>query len=111
MKISFQDHESLSVLTLSGEFTHDDVESFSRIAAERESRGARSMVLDCSNLEFVDSKALEAMLRLQERLGHAGGQLRLVKPDDTVAAILRLTRLSLALESHETLELAVRSLR
>ncbi|MFM9956554.1 MAG: STAS domain-containing protein [Phycisphaerales bacterium] len=111
MKISFQDHESLSVLTLSGEFTHDDTEAFNRVANEREARGTKHMVLDCSNLEFVDSKALESLLRLQERLGGAGGQLRLVKPDETVTQILRLTRLDLALESHPTLETAVRSLR
>lgn len=111
MKISFQDHESLSVLTLSGEFTHDDCEAFTRVVNDREARGTRHIVLDCSNVEFVDSKALETMLRLQERLGAAGGQLRLVKPDDTVAQILRLTRLDLALESHPSLELAVRSLR
>jgi len=111
VKISFQDHDSLSVLTLSGEFIHDDVDAFNRVAAERETRGAKNVILDCSNLEFVDSRALEAMLRMQERLGKSGGQLRLVKPDDTVATILRLTRLTLALECHETIELAVRSLR
>lgn len=111
MKISFQDHDSLSVLTLSGEFIHDDVEAFTRVATERENRGARNVILDCTNLEFVDSRALEAMLRTQERLGHAGGHLRLVKPDEIVSTILRLTRLNHALECHESIELAVRSLR
>lgn len=111
MKISFQDYETLSVLTLSGEFTHDDVNALTRVTGEREKAGARHIVLDCTNLEFIDSAALESLLRLQERLGLAGGQLRLIKPEETIATILRLTRIDLALESHESLELAVRSLR
>lgn len=111
MKISFQDYDTLSTLTLSGEFTHDDVTAFNRVVSDREQAGARHFVLDCANLEFIDSAALEALLRLQERIGTSGGQLRLIKVDDTLDTILRLTRLDLALESHESLELAIRSLR
>lgn len=111
MKVSFQDYEHICVLTLSGEFTHDDTDHFSRIVAERQAAGTRHFILDCGSLEFTDSAALESLLRLQERLGEAGGQLRLIKPDETVSTILRLTRLELALESHPSLELAVRSLR
>lgn len=111
MKVSFQDYETLTVLTLSGEYTHDDVPMFNRVIAEREQAGARRFVLDCSNLEFIDSAGLESLLRLQERIGANGGHVRLIKLDSTVSTILRLTRLDLALESHESLELAVRSLR
>ena len=49
--------------------------------------------------------------RLQERLGPSGGQLRLIKLDSTVERILELTRLDLAFETQDTIELAVRSLR
>lgn len=111
MKLSFQDYETLTVLTLSGEFTHDDVPQFERVTNERLAACCRHMALDCEHLEFIDSRGLETLLRLQERIGGSGGQLRLVNPDDTVRSILRLTRLDLALESHGTLELAVRSMR
>ena len=111
MKISSQDFDYVSVLTLSGEFTADDVGSFERAASEKLAASTRHVVLDCEHLEFIDSSGLEAWLDLQERLGGAGGQLRLLKPDETVRTILRLTRLDLALEGHDTLEQAVRSLR
>lgn len=111
MKVSYQDYEHISVLTLSGEFTTDDVDQFRRVATERLSASAKHIVIDCEHLEFIDSKGLESWLRLQEQLGSQGGQLRLVGTDETVRTILRLTRLEPAMESHETLEHAVRSLR
>lgn len=111
MKISFQDFEHVSVLTLSGEFTADDLDAFRRVVQDRLQQGARHVVLHCEHLEFVDSAGLESLLELQEDLGGRGGQLRLVKPDATVSTILELTRLDLALEAHDDLEGAVRSLR
>lgn len=111
MKVSSQDYEHISVLTLSGDFTVDDLEQFKRVVADRRSAGVRDVLLDCENLEFIDSAGLESWLRVQEEIGAAGGQLRLVRPDDSVKTILALTRLDLAFESHPTVEAAVRSLR
>lgn len=111
MKMSHQNFEHIALMTLSGEFTADDIELFHRSTTERITAGTKHFVLDFENVEFVDSAALEAMLRLQERLGTAAGQLRLIKLDHTVERILELTRLDLAFETHESVEKAVRSLR
>lgn len=111
MKISTQDFEHVAVLTISGEFTHDDAEQFARMVMDRRQAGARDVVINCEHLEFIDSEGLERLLRLQEQLGMDGGQLRLVNLDDTVRTILELTRLDLAFEAHDTIENAVRSLR
>lgn len=111
MKVSHQDYEHVSVLTLSGDFTADDVEQFRRVIAERRAAGVRDVLVDCEALEFVDSAGLEAWLRLQEQLGESGGQMRLVRPDEVVSKILQLTRLDLAFEAHPSVEAAVRSLR
>lgn len=111
MKISHQDYETVGVLTLSGDYTSDDVEHFKRVATERRTAGVKHIMIDCENLEFVDSAGLESWLRLQESLGESGGQMRLLRPDDVLTRILALTRLDLAFESHPTVESAVRSLR
>ncbi|MBL0926405.1 MAG: STAS domain-containing protein [Phycisphaerales bacterium] len=111
MKISAHDFEHIGVLTLSGEFTADDISGFERAATERRAKSARHLLLNVEHLEFIDSAALESCLRLQRSLGESGGQLRLISPDTTVSTILALTRLELALESHPTVEHAVRSLR
>jgi anti-anti-sigma factor len=111
MKISHQDYEHVTVLTLSGDFTAEDVDHFNRVLSDRRAAGVKHVLLDCQALEFVDSAALESWLRAQEKLGEAGGQFRLVRPDETVTTILGLTRLNLAFEAHGTVEAAVRSLR
>lgn len=111
MKISCQDYESVTLLTMSGDYTSDDVTQFNRAVGERRQNGVRHVLIDCENLEFVDSAGLESWLLLQESLGGEGGQFRLVRPDDTVKKILNLTRLDLAFECHPTVESAVRSVR
>ncbi len=111
MKLSHQDYDTVTVLTISGDYTNDDVETFRRNVGERTRNGAKHVLLDCESLEFIDSAGLESWLRLQEKLGEEGGQFRLVHPDETIRTILELTRLDLAFESHESVEAAVRSLR
>lgn len=111
MKISAQEHDGYAILTVSGEFTADDVETFNRTHTRANPECARHVILDCQHLEFIDSAGLEACLELQSQLGSSGRQIRLVAVDETVKTILDLTRLSLALESYPNLEKAVRSTR
>lgn len=111
MKISHQDYEHVTVLTMSGDYTHDDVEAFKRSVGERRRVGVRHVLLDCASLEFIDSAGLESLLRLQEDLGLEGGQFRLINPEEVIKKILELTRLELAFDTHPSVESAVRSLR
>ena len=111
MKLSHQDYETVTVLTLSGDFSHDDVEPFIRAVGDRRRIGVKHVLIRCDNLEFIDSAGLECWLRLQEDLGVEGGQLRLIEPEETIQKILEITRLDLAFESHASVEAAVRSLR
>ena len=111
MKVSHQDHGHVSVLTLSGEYTAEDVDRFQRLALERFAASVKDLVLDCEHLEFVDSAGLESWLRLVEQTGERRGQLRLVKLDATVSKILEITGLDRALQAHDSVESAVRSLR
>ncbi len=111
MKISHQQHGHVSVLTLSGEYTADDVDHFRRIVGERLAAGSRHLLVDCEHLEFVDSQGLESWLRTRDEIGQRGGQFRLINPDENVAKILEITRVDKTLESHATLEAAVRSVR
>ncbi len=111
MKVSFQNFEHITVFRISGEFTADDVDQFKRMLEERFNSGMRDVLVDCEHLEFVDSAALELLIELQQRVGVTGGQLRLIQPDDSIRLILELTRLDVVLESHASLEAAVRSVR
>ena len=51
----------------------------------------RTLVIDLSELRFMDSSALHALLRVNRSLDRQGGVLALVSPQAAVAKILRLT--------------------
>lgn len=111
MKLSYEDHDKTSVLTMSGEFTVDQADSFRRSCHDRFTGGVRDVVVDLENLRLVDSAGLESLLWLRDETTTHGGQLRLVRPDSTIRKILEATRLERRFEIHESIESAARSLR
>jgi anti-sigma B factor antagonist len=111
MKLSYEDHNTVSVLTMSGELTADQADAFRRACQERINAGIRDLVLDLEHLSLVDSAGLELLLWLTDEAARHQGQVRLVNPDETVAKILRLTRLDRRFATHQTVEDAARSLR
>lgn len=111
MKVSYEDHGPVSVLTMSGSLTADQVDAFGRAVEDRFSAGIRHVVLDMTHVGLVDSAGLEKMLWLSSQLDRRGGRLRLVGLDDTVSRILAVTRLERKFDVHESIESAARSLR
>jgi anti-sigma B factor antagonist len=111
VKVSYEDYEDLSIVTVSGELTADDDDAFRRTFGERLESGTRHLILDLEFLEQIDSAGLEALLWLQEQANRHQGQLRLVKVDDHVLKILQITRLDRRFELCNKVEIAVRSVR
>ncbi len=69
------------------------------------------MVLDLENLTLIDSAGLETFLWIQDEVKAHAGQLRLVRPDDTIRTILAVTRLDHCFDLYDTIETAAKSLR
>ncbi len=111
MKLSYEDHETITVLTVSGDLTADQVDAFRRSCLERFAAGIRDVVLDMEHMTFVDSAGLETLLWVIDEAGEMGGQLRIVKPDSTVRKILEVSRLDRRFDIHESIESAAKSLR
>ncbi len=111
MKLSYEDHDTITVLTISGEMTTDQAESFRRSCQERFGAGIRDFVLDLRHMTFIDSAGLEALLWLIDEVSEGGGQLRLVSPDDAICKILEITRLERRFNVHDSIESAAKSLR
>ncbi len=111
MKYSYQNFGRVVVFTMSGDFTIDDAEQLQRSVFDRLDGGSKDVVFDCQHLEYVDSAAIEAMLRARERAAQSDGSVRLVKIDDMVRKILEMTRLDGVFQTAESVEDAVRSLR
>jgi anti-sigma B factor antagonist len=49
------------------------------------------LIIDMSALRYMDSAALQEILRAHLALGKGGGRLALVNPHDTVARVLTMT--------------------
>ncbi len=111
MKLSYEDHGAITVLTVSGDLTADQVDAFRRSCLDRFASGVRDVVLDLEYLTFVDSAGLETLLWIIDEVSERGGQLRLVKPDPTVSKILEISRLDRRFNIHESIESAAKSLR
>jgi len=111
MKLSYEDHKTVTVLTVSGELTSDQSDSFRRACHDRMASGIKDMVLDLEYLTLIDSAGLELLLWLHEEVNERGGQVRLVNPDDTVRKIFQLTRLEKRFSIHNSIESAAKSLR
>ncbi len=111
MKLSYEDHDTITVLTVSGELTVDQADSFRRSIQERLEAGIRHVVLNMQHVTYVDSAGLEALLWAMDEAAARGGHLRLVAPDPTVRTILHVTRLERRFHVHDSIESAAKSLR
>ena len=111
MKLSYEDHASVTVLTVSGELTADSADAFRRTCQDRFDAGIRDIVLDLEHLTLIDSAGLELLLWIIDEAANRSGQCRLVNPDETVRKIFEVTRLDRRFAVHESVEAAAKSLR
>ena len=111
MKLSYEDHDTITVLTVSGDLTSDQADSFRRACQDRFEAGIHDVVLDMEYLTLLDSAGLELLLWLIDEVGQRSGRLKLVRPDETIRKILQITRLERRFDIHETIESAGKSLR
>jgi anti-sigma B factor antagonist len=54
-------------------------------------KGPGLLVIDMSGLQYMDSAALQAIVRANLALGASGGRLALVRPHPNVARVLQMT--------------------
>lgn len=64
------------------------------------------IILDLTNVDFVDSSGLGAIVAALKQLG-SGQKLELAALSPTVAKVFRLTRMDKVFPIHDTLELAI----
>jgi anti-sigma B factor antagonist len=72
--------------------------------AEATDDGTKMLVLDFSDVTFVDSMGLGVLVGGMKRLRAAGGELHLVVSSPEVQRILEITRMDRVIPLHETLD-------
>ncbi len=102
-------YNNIAVLIVKDELAGDEVGAFVAQAERCIKERKCDLVLDCSSLEGLDSKGLEALVDLQSQCENELGSLKLCKLNPNCAKILEITRLARRFASFEDLESAVRS--
>lgn len=110
MKITCQNSDQKTILTLRGELTLEEVDPFRKTVVEQMGEKTRDFVLDMSQVQFIDSRGLETLIWLQDQCLERLGQVRLAACRENILTILRITRLDARLEAHENTQDAIKSL-
>lgn len=82
-----------TILPLEEAVTHRNCADLEAAYEEAVNNNKTEIILDCQALTFLDSAALELMVRMHEDLKNRGGALRLVGLNDVCRDILVATRL------------------
>lgn len=83
--------QAYTLIELSGEADVTGSETLHALLEAEARKRPGLLVLEMSALRFMDSSALQAILRAHLVLDKDGGRLALVSPHDTVARVLEMT--------------------
>lgn len=109
MKINIQNYNDVTVIELHGDFTAESTKPFEDAVREVIEKGISGIVLDMTNISFIDSISLEQLLWLRDYCNQELLQLKIAGLDETCAKILYVTRLEKKIDTYEELSEAVKS--
>ena len=108
MKIDRFQHGSVLVLVPHGPVTEEEIEPLQD--ALDDAADSPRLVLSLRDVQYLDSKGLEALLDTSRRFDQQGKRLRLAEIEDCCREMLYLTDHLDSFEIHPTIDDAVRSL-
>ncbi len=109
MKIKTQEYNDVTVVELHGEFVGEFIKPFQDTVSSIVVGHSKGIVLDMTNVGFIDSQCLEQLIWLRDHCFENSCQLKLAGLDEHCEKILEVTRLSKQLDSYEELAEAVKS--
>jgi anti-anti-sigma factor len=108
MQIEQREGDDVVVARLTGELDIAGAESVGRRIAEAVSSSARGVVVDMTELEFIDSSGVSMLFALARRVGSRRQELRVVAPaGKPVARVLDIVEFERAAPVHVDLDSAV----
>lgn len=109
MEIEELRHGAVTVLRPKGPLGEQDTEQLVRRATEVLGRSLGRFVIDASEVAYVDSAGLEALVQIGELLAPTGQTLKLCKATETLREVLDLTGLRGEFEHYDDVQMAVRA--
>jgi anti-sigma B factor antagonist len=90
--------EQTTVVAVGGEIHVSTAPEFSRLLIAAIAEGRTRMVLDLTDVDFIDSTGLSVLLNILRRVTRAGGRMALVCTNPTVLRLFEITRLDSTFE-------------
>lgn len=90
LRTSVRAEDSYTLVTLVGQPDMSGQQILSDALRQAASQPARGLIVDLSELDFIDSATVHILLDAHARLVGDGGQMMLVAPKDIVARVLSL---------------------
>ncbi len=109
MRIHWQDYNDVTVIELHGELDGEVTESVKNAVTEIIARQRTGLVMNMSDISFVDGQGLEVLLWVRDYCRQNRTQLRLAGLDENCEKILEITRLQDEFDCHAELAEAVKS--
>lgn len=109
MKIKIQDYSNVTVVELQGELDADFSELFQNTITDIVAKNKMCIVLDMSDVGFIDSQGLEQLLWARDYCNENKRELRLAGLDENCLRILEITQLEHEFEHYSELTEAVKS--
>jgi anti-sigma B factor antagonist len=100
---------SVCVLTIVGEVDIYTSPALKSALASAAADGCTTVVVDLNGVGFIDSSGLGVLVGALRRAREAGGDLRVVSAQESVARILRITGLDRVFALHATLDEALKA--
>jgi anti-sigma B factor antagonist len=99
--------ERTTIVAVSGEIHVSTAPEFSGVLSATIEAGHRALVLDLTDVVFIDSTGLSVLLNALRRVTRAGGRMALVCTNPTVLRLFEITRLDSTFDIHADVEPAV----
>lgn len=94
--------ESGYLIALTGDFDLHSGPEFERRVLEALGRGAEDVLVDLTEVSFIDSTTIGILMRTRKRLAPIGGRLRVVTADRNILRLFEITALDRMFEIYPT---------
>jgi anti-sigma B factor antagonist len=110
LQIAESTQDGISVLALAGELTLDDGDlAFGRYADQMIAAGRLQIVIDLSEVSYIDSAGVGMLVAKSKYLAQRGGAIRLARLTARSHHLFAMLKLKVVFEIYDDVEAAVRS--
>jgi len=101
--------DGMKILTVAGEIDVYTAPQFKEAVNGIIAGGQKHLIIDLSDVTYMDSSGFGTLLSATRRLRPQGGTINLVKCNSSIDRILRITRLNTVFNTYDSIDDAIKS--